>query len=89
MPNWEPPTPSQPQKNSKKSSQEGVGNLGDTIQNFRDFYRSIQIQEGDQKLRKTFSQERELSKQIPDPQERGVFLHLIRQLELELLPEQQ
>ena len=89
MPNSESNGPSTQRPKLKQSTEPptlGNGNrLGNTVQKFRDYYSSILNQEGVQKLQKTFSAERELSKQIEDPKERGLFLAVIQQMEMELL----
>jgi hypothetical protein len=77
--------PSKPPTKSTQSSREDRS-LGATVQKFRDYYKSIKRQGGDQLLSKTFSQERELSSQIEDEQQRAVFLAIVQSLEEELLP---
>src|SRR6187399_1849018 len=85
MPRQEPTSPLNQRINSSGSSPKGE-RLGDIVQKFRNYFVSMKNQEGDLQLQKTFSHQRELSKQIVDPQERGIFLAIMQDLESELLP---
>src|SRR5262245_60305598 len=83
MDDMEPNPPLIPRRESKQSSTQLT--LGDTVQKFRDFYTSILSQGGAQKLLQTFSQERELSQQMPGAA-REMFLAMLKDIQEELLP---
>src|SRR3954468_6194977 len=84
MQKWEPEKPSTSATNSPQSSVQGKTTLGDTVQKFRDYYKSILTHGGVTRLQKTFLAERELGKKLP-PEEQATFLALIQQMEMELL----
>ena len=90
MPNsgFRPPTTPPPNWNefSQGGRGGGMSSLGDIVQTYREFYTSILNQGDAQLLQKTFSHQRELSKQIEDKVERGIFLAILKQIEGELLP---
>jgi hypothetical protein len=58
--------------------------LGATVQKFRDFYKSLLNEGGEQLLREWLSRERDLSNRLSE-EERRLFLAMITQLESELL----